>query len=461
MSKTNVKIPAVPVYTAEGAIAARITPELQLRRSVLACLLFENNAYEEGKAIADRIVELCGKVAPEKVAALAIEARHEQHLRHAPLLLLKGLVRHGHGKMVADTIERVITRADELSEFVSLYWDGKNRKMLPSQMKKGLARAFCKFNEHSLQKYNRDAAVKLRDTLFLCHAKPKDEAQAALWKRLVDGELATPETWEVMLSSGKDKKATFERLIGEGKLGYLATLRNLRGMLEAGCDLSVVKQAILDRKGAERVLPFRYVAAARAAPKLEGEIDKALIAAMSQLPKLPGKTVLVVDVSGSMGARLSGKSEMTRMDVAGALAAIVVGQCEDPVVYATAGSDTRRIHDTSLLPSRPGMAMVDAIKGSAQKLGGGGIFLTQALSFIKAREHKADRIIVLTDEQDCEHDPLKKPENADAFGTFNYLLNISNEKNGIGYKPKFVHIDGWSDNIIRYIYESERLISAQ
>ena len=66
--------------------------------------------------------------------------------------------------------------------------------------------------------------------LFLVHAKPKDDSQAALWKRLVDGELATPDTSEVELSAGKDKKETFERLLLEGKLGGLAVLRNLRNM---------------------------------------------------------------------------------------------------------------------------------------------------------------------------------------------------------------------------------------
>ena len=70
--------------------------------------------------------------------------------------------------------------------------------------------------------------MKLRDVLFLCHAKPKDEAQDATWKQLIGGTLPTPDTWEVALSSGADKKATWERLIAEKKLGALALLRNLR-----------------------------------------------------------------------------------------------------------------------------------------------------------------------------------------------------------------------------------------
>ena len=59
--------------THEGAPARNISPELQLRRSVLACLLWESQFYEDGVEIAGRIAELVPKVAAEKVTALAVE----------------------------------------------------------------------------------------------------------------------------------------------------------------------------------------------------------------------------------------------------------------------------------------------------------------------------------------------------------------------------------------------------
>src|SRR6185369_8318585 len=208
--------------THEGAPAKHISAEQELRRSVLACLLWENQFYEDGVEIAGRIKELVPKVAPEKVAALAVEARTAIKLRHAPLLLVREMARlASHRALVAETLERVIQRADELSEFVALYWsDG--RAPLSAQVKKGLAAAFPKFDEYALAKYNRDSPVKLRDVLFLSHAKPRDEAQAELWKRLVEGELATPDTWEVALSGGADKSRAWERLLAERKLGALA-----------------------------------------------------------------------------------------------------------------------------------------------------------------------------------------------------------------------------------------------
>ena len=109
--------------THEGARAAKITPEQALRRSVLSCMLWEGEFYEDGVQIAGRIRELVARVDAEKVAALAIEARERMKLRHAPLLLVREMARlASHRHLVAETLYQVIQRADELSEFVALYW---------------------------------------------------------------------------------------------------------------------------------------------------------------------------------------------------------------------------------------------------------------------------------------------------------------------------------------------------
>jgi hypothetical protein len=197
-------------------------------------MLWEDEFYEDGVQIAGRIRELVPKVDAAKVAALALEARESQKLRHVPLLLVREMARHAtHRSLVAQTLARVIQRADELSEFMAIYWaDG--RAPLSGQVKKGLAAAFTKFDEYALAKYDRAGVVRLRDVLFLCHAKPNDADQAGLWRRLIEGNLFVPDTWEVALSGGGDKRAHWERLLAERKLGALALLRNLRNMKDAG-----------------------------------------------------------------------------------------------------------------------------------------------------------------------------------------------------------------------------------
>ena len=421
--KTNVK-PAPRVES----------PLSRLRRSVLSCLLWEGEFYENGDSIAARIVELCREVPPHEIASLAIEARTQFHLRHVSLLLAREVVRHGQGPMVADTIEAVIQRADELAELLSLYWMSE-RQPLSNQLRKGLSRAFRKFDAHQLAKYNRDETVKLRDVLFLCHAKPANDEQAAAWKALIDGTLAAPDTWEVALSAGADKKATFERLIREGSLGYLALLRNLRNMVEAGCDLSLVRNAILARRGAHRVLPFRYVAAARAVPQLEPTLDTALLASLVDVPVLGGKTIVLVDVSGSMHSPLSAKSDLMRIDAAASLASILA--CDDLQVFTFSQGVVEA-------PPRRGMAGIDAIIRSQPA---GCTYLGAAVEFVNRIPH--DRLIVITDEQ--SHDWVPSPV-ADRA----YLINVASYERGVA-GGSWTRIDGFSENVIRYIAEVESL----
>jgi hypothetical protein len=421
-------------------------------------MLWEGEFYEDGVQIAGRIHELVPQVEAEKVAALAVEARERMKLRHAPLLLVREMARYAtHRGLVAETLTRVIQRADELSEFVAIYW-AMGRQPLSAQVKKGLAVAFGKFDEYALAKYDRAGAVRLRDVLFLCHARPVDEAQAALWKRLVDNQLATPDTWEVSLSAaGRDsqgqpveKREGWERLLSQHKLGAMALLRNLRNMQKADVDLELIRKA-LDTMKAERVLPFRFVSAAKHAPRLEPELEGAMFKCLEGHERLAGKTILIVDCSGSMHGQISSKSELDRLSAAAALAMLLREICDEVAVYATAGNDSTRIHATMLVPSRRGFALRDllAYEKTSRVIGGGGIFLKQVIDYVRKEEgEKADRIIVITDEQDC--DLVNKPTSAHPFGRTNYLINVASFKNGIGY-GEWTHIDGWSEAAITYI----------
>src|SRR5271166_4562094 len=185
---------------------------------------------------------LVREVPAEKCAELAIKAREEQKLRHAPLLIVyeMTLSSKAHKELVGETLARVIQRPDEITEFVAIYYKlGGGKRPLAKQVKKGLAAAFNKFSEYQLAKYNRDKDIKLADVLALCHAKPKDKETGLLFAKLANKDrlpkktksaqfpvantyralakdfhgLATPDTWEVQLSAGADKKETWERLV--------------------------------------------------------------------------------------------------------------------------------------------------------------------------------------------------------------------------------------------------------
>jgi len=437
MARLNLLNLNVSARTHEGAPARSISTELQLRRSVLACLLWESQFYEDGVEIAGRIAELVPKVAAEKVGSLAVEARENMKLRHVPLLLVREMARHAtHRGFVAETLARVIQRADELAEFVAIYWkDG--RVPLSAQVKKGLAAAFPKFDEYALAKYDRGGPVKLRDVLFLSHAKPQDEAQAEVWKRLIAGDLTAPDTWEVALSSGADKREAWERLLRDQKLGALALLRNLRNMREAGVEEELVFGA-LGSINTARVLPFRFLAAARYAPQWETALEQAMLKCVAGSEKLAGKTIVLVDVSGSMTAPLSQRSEMLRTDAAYGLAVLLREIGEKVSVFSFSDSLVE-------VPARRGFALRDAIDASQRH---NSTQLGKAVEVLN-RKHSYDRLIVISDEQ--AHDTVPGPKGK------GYVINVASYKNGVGY-GKWTHIDGWSESVVEYIRTLERTL---
>jgi 60 kDa SS-A/Ro ribonucleoprotein len=437
--------------THENTPVRAISAEQELRRAVLACMLWEDQFYESGIAIAGRIRELVPKVEASGVAALAVEARTNMKLRHVPLLLVREMARLiTHRALVADTLTSVIQRADELAEFVAIYWsDG--RAPLSGQVKKGLAAAFTKFDEYALAKYNRPGPIKLRDVLFLSHAKPLDEKQAETWKRLIDGALASPDTWEVALSGGADKRSTFERLIDERKLGPLALLRNLRNMQAVGVSDKVLKEALRTMK-TDRVLPFRFIAAARYAPKLEPELELAMFRSVESVERLRGRTALVIDTSPSMwGTRVSARSEMDRFESAAALAILLREVSQDVNIYAF----NERAY---VVPPRRGFALRDALAKTQGNWSRGG------LAVDLANREGYDRIIVLTDGQWHYSSPAGTGYN-EAMAEAQvicpaprsekaYMINVASYKNGVGY-GRWLSIDGWSEAIVEYIRAME------
>lgn len=437
MARTNTIGRAVVNKTHEGAPAKAISAEAELRRTLMACLLWEDSFYESGHSIADRIRELVPKVRTAALRSMAIEARMVMNLRHAPLLLVREMARHPeHRCGVRAALGTVIQRADELCEFLSLYWqDGKIP--LAKSVQKGLADAFPKFSAYQLAKYNRDTPVKLRDVLFLCHAKPMHEAQAAVWKQLIDGTLESPDTWEVELSKGKGegKKASWERLLSENKLGALALIRNLRNMVEVGVDEKLIR-ICLREMNTDRVLPFRFLAAVRHAPTFAGELEGAMLKGLDGAPKLSGHTIVLVDVSGSMyGAPLSEKSEMQRADAAIGLAVLAREICES-VTIASFSSRTVEV------PAYRGLGLASAINASQIH---GSTLLGEAVKWANTRQH--DRIIVITDEQSASAVPGPKGKG--------YMINVASYKHGVGYGP-WTHLDGFSERIIDYIRAREQ-----
>lgn len=433
MSSIN-RVVRQPAFNSVGTQVPQINPERQLKRITLASMLWEKQFYLDGKSHAELVKELVAKVAPSKVEALAQEARTKFKLRHVPLLLVRELARHG--KLQANALTSVIQRPDEMSEFLSIYWQ-EGKTAVSSQVKKGLAACFNKFNEYQLAKWNKNsAAIKLRDVMFISHPKPQTAEQVALFKRIANDSMATPDTWETQLSAGADKCDTFTRLMTEKKLGALAFLRNLRNMRDSGVADSLIRN-YAQTVDVSKVLPFRYIAAARIVPQYEDMLEEMMFRSLATHQKIPGKTVLVIDVSGSMfGTKISSKSDLDRFDAAAALAILCREVCEQVEIYSFSGNAVR-------VAPRRGFALREAISSSQNH---GGTYLGQSMQTVNANG-SYDRCIVFTDEQSYD-----RPGNPLGKG---YIVNVASYENGVNHNA-WTEINGFSEAVVDYIQALEQ-----
>lgn len=345
----------------ENAKAYTVTPELELYSAVVTTGL--NDTFYEGadKRLA-RIQQLIGKCDPEFVAQLAVFARKHMYMRTISLVLSVELAKTSSGtNLVRKTVNGVVQRADEIAELLAFYQLSNGRtgikklNRLSKQVQKGLSDAFNRFDEYQFAKYNTRAAVKLKDALFLVHPKAKDEAQQQLFDKIAADTLATPYTWETELSAlGKNgfeteaaRKLAFawkwEELIDSRKLGYMALLRNLRNILEAGvsgkhvktvCNYIADAQAIANAKQ----LPFRFLVAYRELKELNGPyvsmvldaLEDAVMAASTNIRGFGSDTSVVIacDVSGSMQQPVSAKGKILLYDIGLMLGMLLQSRCD-------------------------------------------------------------------------------------------------------------------------------------
>lgn len=465
MSKLNPSIKPLPKTTNErlaggyGSLAARESNIALLRRATLANLLWEDIAYMDGKSVADEIQRLIPLCAADDVYNVALEARVNQKLRHTPLFIAKEMCKYKeHRLFVSELLPKVITRADMLSDFLALYWKEK-KSPICAQAKKGLAEAFHNFNEYKLAKYDRDAAIKLRDVMFMVHPKPRNNYETELFKKVAERTLTTPDTWEVALSTGKDKKETWTRLINEGKIGGLAMLRNIRNMMNAGVDRKVIAKGLETLKSS-MLLPLDFLKAARINPEFEREIEDAMLASYANLPKLSGKTLFILDISGSMASLMSRKSDFTRLDAAKAMAMLAANQCEDFELVCTAGNDgSRKCASEHIKYPKKGFGLFSQIEDTKHRLGFGGIFTRQCLEWCYDNVGKEFyRIIVFSDSQDCDLPNKRIPK---PYGKHNYICDVSANTKGINYKGRWdAEISGFSDHFLTFIAAYEGLNNA-
>ena len=310
MSRFNTAVSAATTPNFAGGEAYAQTPELEFV-SILLTSFMKDQYYRKADDSINRIKELIKTVDPLFAAKAALYARNEFGMRSVSHVVAGELAGYRNADWTKRFYDKIVHRPDDMTEIMSyIYASGKKET---NPIRKGFGAAFQRLDEYQLAKYKGEGKeFSLIDLVNMVHPKATPAITA-----LMKGTLKTPETWETKLSqAGKSedveeaKTEAWRELVLSKKIGYFALLRNLRNIHETGDEKLIAAACALlqNEKMIKKslVLPFRFYTAYFEIRELQGSgkilkaISDALDISLSNIPVFPGKSLVVVDHSGSM-----------------------------------------------------------------------------------------------------------------------------------------------------------------
>lgn len=437
----------------------------------------ESAYYETGNDSAQRYIKLIHKVTksdPAWVAAFLKWLRTEGNVRTAAIVGAAEYVKAG-GPNGRAVVNSVIVRGDEPAEMLA-YWINTHGKRIPQPIKRGVRDAATRlYNERNFAKFDSSSsAVRMADVVELTHPAPTGAWQSGLFKYMIEQrhgratfegksltylegrskcstrndylrelKLGNPTiTWENVSSAGKGKMTAEEWLACYDHMGYMAKLRNLRNLEDAGVsikDMRAVGESLANPEAVakSRQLPMRFLSAYKAVKNnvWAGYLEEALDASLANVPKVKGNWLVLIDASGSMDWGYSQTGELSYYD-----SASVFG-----VAFAKANKATVRTYSDRLSPAldtkgKNVLQLVKSLRDRSYWHQGG----TSTARCLKQAfgEGKFDGVLLLTDEQ---YNVGTGPDVALPANVPLYTFNLAGYKGGHKIEPNRVTVGGLSD----------------
>lgn len=436
----------VPTRTFEGGQGFSHDAKSDLFLLAATNMVGEDTFYERATDRDARFVKLIWQVAqedPEWLSRFIPYVRDTMQMRSAPIVMACEYVAAGapNGRQV---VNKAIVRADEPAEMLA-YWISRYGRKIPKAVKRGVADAVNRvYNERAALKYDgKDRVWRMGDVVEMVHPKPDAEWRKALYKYLLDVRhhpenvgaeivalpmivanrglseipvgkrrelLADPErlasagmTWEALsgwLQGPMDAQA-WEAIIPS--MGYMALLRNLRNFDEAGISRATQRLVASKLEDPEQVaksrqFPFRFFSAYLNAPSMTWgqSLEEALNLSCQNIPDLSGKTLVLIDVSGSMRDTLSARSSVQRWQAGAVFAGAMHRKAADTTIVCFGQHNAR-------LDASRSTAVLKVVQTVKQVVFSGQLgHATYGHSAIAAHFAGHNRVVMFTDDQ--QHD---------------------------------------------------------
>lgn len=448
-----------------GYAAYKMEDKLRLVTMVLTTMFNEQKYYGDNSTELVKLAETIAQIDAHFISNLAVYARREMNLRSVSHVLTSIIAKHGRA-FTGRTVSGVVLRADDITEILACYLNMYG-KPIPNALKKALAHSMGNFDEYQFAKYSgNNKSIKFKDVLRLTHPVPNTAKLDELFGKIINDTLEIPYTWEVELSTRGNTKEVWEELIDSGKVGYMALLRNLRNIINVHPDNIDKVYSILsdpEKVRRSRQLPFRFYSAYRVVKnmgcsnKVIDVLEDAVSASCDNIEKIHGKTLIAIDVSGSMSSTISGNSDVRCCDIASIIAAIANKICDESIIYTF---DTRLFQKTC--SSRSGILQ----SADSFITYGGGTDISLPFRQILNNNINVDRVILLSDNE----------INSGRYGGYKHICqSIVNQYRERVNPNLWVHaidmqgygtqqfignktniIAGWNEKVLQFINMSER-----
>jgi hypothetical protein len=448
--RTNVTAPVrttdARVLTHEGGLAYARDAESDLFLLAVTNMVGEDTFYERAGDRDARFRTLVHQVTmtnPAFVAGLAPYLRTTMQMRSAALVVAAEYVAAG-GANGRAVIARVLQRADEPAEMLG-YWLTMHGRNVPMPVKRGVADAVTRlYTERAALRYDGvSRQIRMADVIELTHPTPRDARQSVLFRWLLDRRhhddaradadvlpmlaaaaeldaLAVDARRPALRERGSDALAragfSWERLSGWlpggmdaeawelviPSMGVMALVRNLRNFDRAGIadnavDAVIAKISDADEVARARLFPYQIWSAYKQAPSdnWKRALGRTLEFTIGNVPALDG-TLIVIDTSGSMQARVANRSQVQRVEVAAVMAMATAKRASDVdvVIY---GQDNARVEN---LRGASVLAGVDTVVRSVGSVGHATYGHTAIARWFDPTRHR--RAVIFTDDQ--QHD---------------------------------------------------------
>ncbi|HEY9371008.1 TROVE domain-containing protein [Streptomyces sp.] len=432
--------------THEGAPGYARDAKGELFLLAVSNMVGEDTFYEKAGNRDDRFRQLVHQVAVEDgewIARFLPWLRSEANMRSASLVAaleaVKARLAAGEQGLNRRLVNTVLQRADEPGEALA-YWTSTYGRAVPKPVKRGVADAVQRlYNERNLLKYDTDSkGYRFGDVIDLVHPAPHPDKpwQGALFQHALDRRhnrdndipesletlrrrahlMSIPVTERRAIMGGvpdavaatlADAGMTWEALAGwlQGpmdkqaweavipSMGLMALTRNLRNFDQAGVSDQVAQIAAAKLADPEQVrrskqFPFRFLAAYKAAPSLRWAypLEQALGHSLANVPVLSGRTLILVDRSGSMFDGISQKSGLNRAGTAAVFGAALAlrANSADLVQFGTGSAP---------IAVNSGESVLKAVERFGS-MGG-----TNTAQAVRQHYQGHDRVVIVTDEQ--------------------------------------------------------------